>query len=257
MLHKKRLSKYLDKQLNGLQNNLEEMSAPVDKNKLHDLRLHAKKVKAMSGFLKETLPDKNKYSTKDLKELFHTAGDIRTAQLNLETLEEHKIDNETFKRDQENIIEKDSARIVSDNKKFGRDISSLRKRIGKNLTTIKNNKIVAFYYENIKTLSNNFKVIDEAKLHESRKIIKKLLYDLKILPPALVNEIGVNKEYLDKIQDLIGNWHDTDVTLDLLKKAGTTGSPGLTSVSTQKQDQLEKIIQETRDFDTSVLLAKH
>lgn len=257
MLNRKRLRKYLDKQLKEMQDNLGEMSKETDKEKLHDLRLHAKKVKAVSGFLKDATGNKSRYSIKEIKELFDTAGEIRVAQLNLKTLKEHEITNETFEKTQRDIIEQGSNTIVSKNKKFGNDVSSLRKRIDKNLTAIKNNKIVAFYFDNIKTLSNQFRLIEEEKLHHSRKIIKKLLYDLKVLPEALVLKIGINKGYLDELQELIGQWHDIDVTLNLLKTTVNIDEGNLESLIKQKQEQLAKIVEATRDFDSNVMLAKH
>src|SRR4051812_25123281 len=112
MVTKKRLQKYLDKQLKSMQTDLDDMSKEVDKDKLHNLRLHAKKVKAVSGFLKASLHDKNKYSIKELKEVFHTNGDIRTAQLNLESVEDYQIKNEAFENEQKQVIEQDSNTIV-------------------------------------------------------------------------------------------------------------------------------------------------
>jgi CHAD domain-containing protein len=191
MVNKKRLRKYLYKHLEGLKNNLDDLSEQMDADKLHDLRLHAKKVKAVSGFLKSSLHDKDKYSIKELKELFHAAGDIRTAQLNLEMLKEHSIETEKFEKEQKQVIDKGSEAIAVNNKKFTKNISSLRKRISDHLTAVKSNSAIAFYYENIKVLSNNFKVIDEADLHDNRKIIKTLLYNFK----SFTNSISTRNKY--------------------------------------------------------------
>jgi CHAD domain-containing protein len=256
MVNKKRLRKYLYKHLEGLKNNLNDLSEQMDADKLHDLRLHAKKVKAVSGFLKSSLHDKNKYSIKELKELFHAAGDIRTAQLNLEMLKEHSIETEKFEKEQKQVIDKGSEAIAVNKKKFTKNISSLRKRISDHLTAVKSNSAIAFYYENIKVLSNNFKVIDEADLHDNRKIIKTLLYNLKVLPTQLALEININKDYLDRLQELIGKWHDTVVTMDLLREAGTVNEEDFAALTTRRHEQLEAIVNETRGFDSNVMYAK-
>jgi len=256
MVNKKRLRRYLDKELTGMKNNLNDMTLQVDAEKLHALRLNAKKVKAVLGFLKESLHNKNKYAIKELQELFHTAGDIRTAQLNLKTLEDHEIKIEPFETDQKEVMEEKSKVIADKNKKFNKNISSIKKKIGQNLTSIKNNSVIAFYYDNIKILSNNFKVIDEVDLHDSRKIIKKLLYNLKILPPSLTKKININRDYLDDLQELIGKWHDTFVTLELLSKTGSVDGDHFSFLINKKEERLKKIVQGTRDFDSNVMFAK-
>lgn len=256
MIHKKRLRKYLDKQLAGIQNNLKDMHEVVDKEKLHDLRLNAKKVKAVSSFLKESLPDENKYSVKQVKEIFHTAGEIRTAQLNVETLEEQHIKNETFLKNQREVIERDGALLLNNRKRFDKNISSLRKKIGRNLKDIKDKKAIGFYYDNIKILSESLRMIDENNLHDCRKIIKRLLYNLKLLPASLLPLLKLNKDYLDNLQRWIGDWHDTVVTLELLIKAGTSDRGSVDKLTSRKQDQLAKIVHETRDFDDRVMLTK-
>ena len=256
MVKRKRLRNYLDKQFNGMKENLNQVSEVMDDDKLHDLRLNAKKVKAVSGFLKESLNDKKKYSVKELSELFHITGDIRTAQLNLKAVEDYEIKSEAFKKEQIDVIKNDSKELVGKRKKYNKNISSVRKKIRENSTAIKNKSAIDFYNDNIKVLSNNLKLIDENNLHDSRKIIKKLLYSLKLLPASLMQKLNVNKDYLDKMQDLIGNWHDTAVTVDLLTKAGAVEDEHLAALKKKKQDQFENIIQETKDFDNNIRLSK-
>lgn len=256
MVRRKRLKRYLFKELNGMRNNLNGLKEEVDEKKLHSLRLNAKKVKAMSAFLKECLHDKKKFSIKDLKDLFHNAGDIRTAQINLKALDELHIKSTAFAEEQDKVIKNDSKALVSKRSKYNKNISSLRRRISNNLTSIKSNSAIDFYFQNIKVISNSLRIIDGKNLHETRKIIKKLLYNLKILPPSLSQKININKEYLDKVQDLIGKWHDTEVTLDLLKKIGSVDEEAIRSLNTKKHDQLQAIVQETREFDTNVMHPK-
>lgn len=257
MVKKTILKKFLDKHLSEMQHTLDGVSIEMNEDKLHYLRLQAKKVKAVSGFLKESLHEKDKYAIKEIKELYAIAGNIRTAQLTIKTLESHEIKSETFEKDQKEIIENDSKVIACKNRKFAKNISGLRRKMSKNLTSIQDNSVIAFYYSNIKILSNNFKIIDEENLHDSRKIIKKLLYNLKLLPPVLLEKIRLNKDYLDNLQDLIGKWHDTEFTINLLTKDGTVDEQGINSLVKQKQDQLQTIIDETREFDNNVMLAKH
>src|SRR4051812_39348404 len=112
MVRKKRIRKYLDKQLNGMQKTVGEITKVIDRDKLHRLRVHAKKVKAIAYFLKESFHHKMKYSIGDLKEVFNTAGEIRTAQLNLETSKDLHIESEPFIKEQHHIIENKSKEFI-------------------------------------------------------------------------------------------------------------------------------------------------
>jgi CHAD domain-containing protein len=47
--------------------------------------------------------------------------------------------------------------------------------------------------------------------HEARKRMKVMMYMLSILPKKAVSEIGVNHKELDRIQELLGDWHDLEV----------------------------------------------
>jgi CHAD domain-containing protein len=48
-------------------------------------------------------------------------------------------------------------------------------------------------------------------LHEARKKIKELLYVQGLLPKELVEEIGLDRGYLDELQGALGQWHDMAV----------------------------------------------
>ncbi len=255
MVKRKKIKEYFEKQCDGLINDLLNLENNIDADIIHDLRLHAKKIRSVASFLKECQDNNKKFSTKKLKDLFHNAGEIRTAQLNLETLNHLNIQNEAFIKDQSGIIENDSKTLVDKGKKHNRDIGKLKKSISGNLRDIKNNSVIAWYYINIKRLSDNFKVIDENNLHDSRKIIKRLLYTLKILPASLLLKLNLNVNYLDSIQELIGTWHDSVVTLEILSKAGIADGEGFSELIRKKQDQLEIIVRETRSFDADVMFA--
>ena len=251
----KRLKNYLDKQLGGMQSELDELSNKRDEEKLHKLRVRAKKVKAVSGFLKNCLGHNKKYSTREMKELYEKAGKVRTAHLNLATIDEHAIRNGLLEKDQKQVIEKEFGVIDHQNKKFKKSLNRLRRKLRENIHAIKARCAVDYYYSNIRILSDELRVIDEGRLHECRKIIKRLLYNQEILPITVLNKIQINVGYLKNLENLIGDWHDTLVSLQWLQQTGQAGVQDLVSLENQKQEQLHKIIQETREFDSNVMLA--
>ena len=248
MVKKKKLKEYLHKHLTAIENNLKSTAKELDTDTLHDLRLGAKKVKAISYFLHEALPGKDGSSTQKLKKIFRTAGDIRTAQLNLEAIEKHKIKNSSFKKNQQKIIRKNTGALVKNRKDFKKDISKLHKDFDAHVTSIKKKTVIAFFHDHVKALNHNFKEVDEATLHESRKIIKKLIYVMKLLPQSVKDELHINSQYLNFIQDVIGQWHDAGVTLILLRKSAGTTNTALASLVDEKEKLLQKVIDNTKHF---------
>jgi len=256
MIKRKRIQKYLHKQFQGIKNNLFEIGDNIDKDKLHELRLHSKKAKAITSFLQESLGKKNEYSIKELKELFHCAGNIRTAQLNLETIKHVGINNYAFEKSQQFIIDNEAKKLTARTIEYQEQINTLEKRLYSNLHDVSNKGAIAFYHKNLRSLRDNLQITDENKMHDNRKIIKKLLYTLKLLPSLVVKKINVNKEYLDNLQDLIGKWHDTVITLEQLYEAGVTNENELAQLRRNQRDLFVASIREIANFDSSVLLVK-
>lgn len=256
MIKRKRIQKYLFKQFRGIKGNLLEMGDNIDKDKLHELRLHSKKAKAVTSFLQESLDKKNKYSIKKRKNLFQCAGHIRTAQLNLETVKTAAINNDAFEKSQQLIIDTQAEELMAGVIGYKEQINRLEKRMNTELHNVSNKAAISFYYTNLRSLRDNLQVIDENQLHDNRKIIKKLLYNLKLLPASTAKKINVNKKYLDNLQDLIGKWHDIVTTLEQLADAGVTNENDLAQLSREKRNLLETITKESRDFDNSVLSVK-
>jgi CHAD domain-containing protein len=51
------------------------------------------------------------------------------------------------------------------------------------------------------------------ELHQARKKIKTMLYVQKILPPEITERVRLNTDYLDQLQEAIGQWHDVVVAV--------------------------------------------
>jgi CHAD domain-containing protein len=256
MVSKRRLTSYVNKQLKGMQSILDKVATIQDEKKLHKLRLHGKKVKAIAECLIYCIGNKNKFSTEKLKAVYDKAGEIRTAQLNLQAFGQQAIEHTVFEANQKSIIQKDLSFISSKNRKIKKDVEKLRKKMRQNIIGLKDRDAIGFCFSKIRALSNSFKVIDERRLHKNRKIIKQLLYTLEVLPSALVSKINVNRNYLKKVEELIGDWHDTAVLLECLIDIKNAGKEKISYLASQKQDQLEKIQKETREFDSYVMFAK-
>ncbi|WP_432710728.1 hypothetical protein, partial [Pedobacter sp.] len=88
-------------------------------------------------------------------------------------------------------------------KKLRRSIGGLLKRVPK----VKNKNASLFYDMELRSIGrclSSSKGVDQ--MHDCRKRIKVLLYNL----PLVRNKINVpvNEDYLQQVQNAIGNWHD-------------------------------------------------
>src|SRR3954469_19563212 len=106
MAKTKTIQKFLNKQLYEMRSTLNAFCTADDTTQLlHDLRLNAKKTKAVVSMINHTLVTEKKLSIKKLKRLFDHAGKIRTAQLNIKALNENNIANRELEKEQNIIIE--------------------------------------------------------------------------------------------------------------------------------------------------------
>ncbi|HEX8677305.1 MAG TPA: CHAD domain-containing protein [Segetibacter sp.] len=248
MAKTKKIQKFLNNQWNEMKNNVDVFCITRDKDKLHALRVNAKKIKAVVSLLNACSNNK-KIVLKKLKELFDHAGKIRTAQLNVEALHEHHIQNEELEKEQNQIIERESDELCKRKKLYNRNIKKLKKSLAVYSFKIKNKSIVSYYHDSLSQLTSNFlPPIAEDNLHDNRKIIKRLLFALKILPGLLTDQININKQYIDNLQDLIGKWHDTIIAADMLGKDNSEYK----ALNDKKQMQLEEIENLTASFDEKV-----
>ena len=250
MAKTKKIQKFLDVQWDEMRNNLDDLCISWNGEKLHNLRLNAKKTKAVVSLLKNCSSKKKKFSIKKLKELFDHAGEIRTAQLNVEALHENNIQNENLEKEQNVIIERESHELCNRKKAYSRNIKKLKKRNSLRSVKIKNKRISTYYQKSLEQLKNNFlPPVKEDVWHESRKIIKRLLFAFTALPKTLRQEINFDKKYFDELQDKIGKWHDTIIALNMLP----TDHPGYNVLDIKKQMELEELVHLTSSFNEKVI----
>ncbi len=217
MVKKKQLNKFLHKRWNAIACSMNNICVETDKETLRQIRVNAKKIKALAQLLKACSKHNHSFSVKPLKDLFHHIGEIRTAQLNAAMVKEYELQSNGFEKEQDAIIQKESKVLCEKQKSYKQNIKKLERRFERKLSKIKDNDIIDYYSNNLQTLSFNFiPPIDPDILHDSRKVIKNLLFPLKVLPTPLVKKLNLNETYLDNLQDLIGQWHDAEVMLQLL-----------------------------------------
>lgn len=183
---------------------------------LHHFRVQVKKIRAFmilaeSGEKKLDLQQQ----LKPVKKLFKRAGEIRSVDLHLvmarrQLIKAGLLDEQLKQRDK--ALAKFRPLAARHLHKSGR----IKKRIHKQIKPIGNVHISLFYASNLKKIDKSLgRICFDERLHSCRKQLKVLLYNQRLVGPLL--NIGFNKEYVDRLQTAIGDWHDNELAKQLFK----------------------------------------
>jgi CHAD domain-containing protein len=85
---------------------------------------------------------------------------------------------------------------------------------------------------------------DAENLHRARKKIKTLLYVQKMLSGAVAKRIHLNTDYLEKLQEAIGQWHDVVI----IAAGRADKGPGELAVMTEYQEKEKAVKALAGDF---------
>ena len=105
-------------------------------------------------------------------------------------------------------------------------------------------KIKKEFADQLKSLAKTFEKQPKGKeLHNCRKELKRLIYRMEILPEQLKRELNLNKQYLEKLEEKIGKWHDTVIAIEL---SGTKAA--IRKIHDTGKQQLEEIHLRSKHF---------
>ena len=210
MLSKKRQKKYLSKKEKKWLIQLHVYSESGDPEAIHQLRLNVKKVKAFVQMMKACSDKRIVRDLGPLKKMFRQAGKIRDAGNNIRLLSEFQGVSAEYRQQQERLG-KEAAIVFRERAEgYRKKGKKAVRRLQADLHAVRSQCIKDWYASRLIKIGVLLTASGDL-LHEARKRIKELLYVQGLLPKALAGEIGLDKEYLDKLQDAIGNWHDMSV----------------------------------------------
>jgi len=256
MLKKERQYEYIDKRCENAILSVKNFGENKDHEELHKLRVEIKKLKACATFTSKLTGGHYKKKLRPITDIFKKAGEIRTARLNLATLKKYHIRATAFRRGQLAISENAAQQFNTSAERYTHVIKSTCDVVRNDCCDISNKKIREFYSKKIELLSLFFtEKFDEQKLHERRKIIKRLVYAESLLPDKLKGELAINIPYLDTLQDIIGKWHDALVIIDLLNNAGT-GAQKTALLVRQKEGLLQAVKLLANHFEKNISIKK-
>ncbi len=132
-------------------------------------------------------------------------------------------------------------------------LSRSLKRISREIAGIKEKDIKSFYKNQVNVLADLLSSPEmEEKLHECRKRIKNLIYTYRFMPSKLKEKVYLNVEYLDEIQEQIGEWHDLDETILLFEKNNTKFVTDIALLRIHSEIKLEEILRIVKHFKIKV-----
>lgn len=191
---------------------------PENEEAIHDLRISIKRIKAFLKFVEKI---DNQFEFKKMyqpwRDLFKDVGQYRDNQVLL---------NKLFEKSENAIeikLQCDPLDIKPLKINFSHDfLKNVKKVIKHSLMSAGTTSTFKAYLENrIGTISYLLNLSDperELKLHVLRKLLKELNYNLKFLRELQEMKFKGQKldAWLDKMMDLLGNWHDNKLAISAL-----------------------------------------
>ncbi|HWB93155.1 MAG TPA: CHAD domain-containing protein [Puia sp.] len=240
MLRKNKQRRYLAKKEKQWRQELKAFGASQDDEALHRLRVALKKMKAFARF---STACSGKDSMKDfdpLKKVFHQAGTIRDAGNHIHLLEHFHPAPDTYKKEQEHIQHEASDRFVGQLDQYGKQGKKAGRRLLADIRAIRFGCIRDWYGRQLIGVAVGLTASGN-RLHKSRKKIKELLYVLSFLPSRLVRRLRLNEDYLDRLQDAIGQWHDAMIVASEWAGKDLAGSQAMVRECHQKEAAVREL----------------
>ncbi|HTK22430.1 MAG TPA: CHAD domain-containing protein [Mucilaginibacter sp.] len=247
---------YFNDQWEEMTDHLKKFIESGAQEELHLFRVQVKKLRAMLELL-DTNSTKHPLQKdfKPVRKIFKRCGEIRNAFINLQYGQRFQFKNEDFFMNHLYEIEKGTQEVKELGKEYLKTIKAAYNDIGDDLESVGNKDIVQFYKTklyNIASSLDNLQFTDE--LHTTRKHIKTLMYNRKIAHDALDGKLQISNDYLDKLQTMIGDWHDNVLAMELFSSAGFNSKPVITKIKSQNTRLKRSITALANDFERKAIV---
>jgi CHAD domain-containing protein len=249
-MKKKEEVKYLDREWQEMAMRLANFLKTGDQEELHKFRVQIKKLRALFILFGDTSNQPGLLKGfKPVRRIFKYAGNIRDAHTNLQLSRVYDIKNEAFEAGQQKIIAEGTTEFQSNGKKFIKTINDAYKLLKKQLPAVQNSSIAGYYKKQLQEIATNLAVSGFTEdMHTNRKLIKILVYNYKLVEKAVNDSLSFNKEYLDKLQEAIGKWHDNVIAAQLFSSPELNDKPVVTKINRKNAGIKRKITALAEDF---------
>lgn len=247
---------YFDDQWDLMQTHFKNFIRTDEQEELHQFRVQVKKLRAMLELLdSDSSGHRLSKDFKPVKKIFQHCGDIRSAYINLQFGVQYKFNNEEFLINQLYAIESGIREVKELGRNYLKTIKATHEEISDDLKAVSNNAIIEFYRSKLDQVTEGLNKLQfNDDLHNTRKQIKTLMYNRKIAHKALDGKLQINNAYLDKIQALIGDWHDNILALELFSSSELNNKQIVAMIKKQDTRLKRSIAVLVQNFEKKAIL---
>lgn len=206
-MRKKKVKNQVRKEGKQAKRSLRGFMKNGDQDKLHKFRVSIKKLRAVAALAEHTTSLNHvRNGLKPVKETYQLSGKVRDSYLHVKLAKSVSADKK-YLSSEKRVMKKGAKKLRRERahhfKMLRRSIAGLLKRVPK----VKNKNASLFYDMELRGIGrclSSSKGVEE--MHDCRKRIKVLLYNLPLVGSKL--NVPVNEDYLQEVQNAIGDWHD-------------------------------------------------
>ncbi|MDB5157204.1 MAG: hypothetical protein JWR50_1911 [Mucilaginibacter sp.] len=245
-MKKKAERKYAAKEWRSMKGHLKSFTKKGGQEELHRFRTGVKKLRAfliLSDSATKAPGLEQRF--KPVRKVFKQAGEIRNAYINQELAKAQPGETAGFIQEQRHLMKSAAKAFNAHREQYLARLRKTRRKIGKRIRPVSNLHISLYYRQQLEAMAailarHRF----DEELHACRKQLKILIYNYQLVRPEL--DLPFNEDYLEKVQEAIGDWHDNQQAIGLFSKAGN--SEALSSLKKQGARLKSALTRLTRDF---------
>lgn len=245
MLKQKKQHKYVAKRWHAIRSYLNDFADSSNPELLHKLRVEVKRLRSFAAF---AAGEHAKDMLKPLKKMFRKAGTIREAGLTLSLLQKYHIQAPDVEKATQETIEQKTASFRSRTAYYGRQAEKAGNQLRKNIRPLRNGSVKRWFTAQLAITAGLLAAPPPAQYHNARKQIKNILNVYLMLPKRIADRVALNEDYLHRLQEQIGNWHDIAMAVDLLPPRAKNTRSGGTQLHKDGQQLVRTIRRTARDF---------
>ncbi|MEO6977463.1 MAG: CHAD domain-containing protein [Mucilaginibacter sp.] len=247
-MKKREEENYFDKQWLAMTTSLAAYLETENPEDLHRFRVQVKKLRAFI-VLADSVEGASLLGPlfKPVKSVFKKAGEIRNAYMNQQLGKAHHTGNNLLMESQQLLEVNASRDFKLAGSKHLDKIKQTQHLIEGKIQPISNLHINLFYQKLLQQVAVTVKNIKfNEGLHDCRKLVKILIYNLKLVRPVLT--IAFNDDYMDQVQTAIGDWHDNVLAIALFSSGGDSDKAIVVALKKQQAALKRNITALTKDF---------
>lgn len=204
----------IDKRMSEVGKLSGKIADSFDADAIHDFRTSVKSLRAFMRMLAATQGDKFKVP-KRFKKLYHTVGNIRGAQLELEKLKTAKLQLPLYKSHLEEIVKAETKSWKDTEKAVAKLEARVKEFSDEKLRSSDLRHFVKDQLLGIHNLCVSQQMTDDM-VHSMRKLLKDAIYVIKSVKkesPEIVDDLDVDMDQLNHCSQLLGDYNDARIML--------------------------------------------